>query len=156
MDCVVTTIFIRYGRALGSGVRSPVRDELRQIMSDADAAVHQLAMDFRNKHFAHSVSACESPEITVSLTVDSPKRRLTSVSAASTNLLAPEIFVFDNLLTLIDKLREWALSEQKVECSRLLPLVQERYSLDELYSRIGQPKERQMTYGDLSRVRKGT
>jgi hypothetical protein len=156
MDCVVTTIFIRYGRALGSGVRSRVHRELKQIMDDADLTVHQLAMDLRDKHFAHSVNACESPEITVSLAVDSPDRRITSVSIASTNILAPDMFVFDNLLILIDKLREWAISEQKAESRRLFPVVEQRYSLDELYSRIGQPKQKQMTYGDLSKARKGT
>jgi hypothetical protein len=154
-DCVVTTVFIRYGRALGSGIRSPTQEELKQTMTDADRNVHQLAMDFRDKHFAHSVNNCESPEVTVSLTTDSPDRRVTSVSVGSTNVLAPDMFVFDNLLILIDKLREWAISEQKAESRRLLPVVQQRYSLDDLYARIGQPKRKKMTYGDVSKARKG-
>ena len=156
IDCIVTTIFIRYGRALGSGARSPVQHELKQIMTDADLAVHQMVMALRSKHFAHSVNACESPEITVSLSVGSPTRRVTSVSVGITKILAPDMFVFDNLQILVDKLHAWTISEQKTESCRLLPIVEERYSLDELYSRIGQSKKKRITYGDLSKTRNGT
>jgi hypothetical protein len=66
------------------------------------------------------------------------------------------MFVFDNLLILIDKLREWAISEQKAESRRLLPHVLERYSIDDLYALIGQRKRQPITYGDIPRARKGT
>jgi len=155
MDCVVTTIFIRYGRCFGSGVRSRTHRELKQVLEPVDFPTHQLAIDLRDKHFAHSVNAFETPEITVSLAMDSPQRAVTSVSVGSRSMF-PGMFVFDNLIVLINKLRNWVLSEQKAECARLLPLINERYSTDELYELINTSKPRQIRYSDVGKLRKGT
>jgi hypothetical protein len=155
MDCVVTTIFIRYGRCFGSGVRSRTHRELKQVLEPVDFPTHQLAIDLRDKHFAHSVNAFETPEITVSLAMDSPERAVTSVSVGSRSVF-PDMFVFDNLIVLINKLRTWVLSEQKAECARLLPLINERYSTDELYELINTSKPRQIRYSDVGKPRKGT
>jgi hypothetical protein len=155
-DCVVTTIFIRYGRCFGTGVRSKTQKALKHVMDFDDLKEHQLAIDFRDKHFAHSINRCESPEITVWLTADTSERAVTSVSVASANILSPDMFVFDNLLLLIDKLRTWAISEQKSESKRLLPLVKERFPLDSLYSMVGSSKRKPMRYGDVSKSRKDT
>lgn len=157
IDCVVTTIFIRYGRCFSSGVRTrSTQQQLEAIMDDADRRVHQLARDLRDKHFAHSVNCFESPQITVSLRIDSTDREVTSVSVGTHTILAPNMAVLDDLLLLIDKLRGWTVSEQKAESQRLLPLVQQRYSLDELYAFRGTSRRQQPTYRDVSKPRKGT
>ena len=156
MDCIITTIFIRYGRCFGSCVRSRTHQELKSIMDAADLPVHQLAIDFRDKHFAHSINRCESPALTVSLRIDSPDREVTSVSVGINSFLAPDMFVFDNLLILIDKLRAWAISEQNTECQRLLPIIKGQYSIDDLYKLLGNPPKKPMQYGDVSKARKST
>ena len=153
-DCVVTTIFIRYGRCFSGGVRLKTQKELKLVMSSEDLKVHQLVMDFRDKHFAHSVNQCESPEINVWLKIGSEDQEATSVGAASTNMIAPNQMVFDNLLILIDKLHSWVLSEQKKESEMLLQIVRQRFSLDSLYARLGGNPNKKMCFGDVAKSRK--
>lgn len=143
-DCIITTIFIKYGRCFSGGVRLKTQKELKLIMDAEDLKVHQLAIDFRDKHFAHSVNQCESPEIVVWLRTSFNDREVTSVDAASTYMLAPNILVLENMVILIDKLHAWVVSEKKLESEKLLKIVKKRLSLEFLYTCLGAKTKKQI------------
>jgi len=112
-ESVVSTIFVRYGRCFNEGVRSKTQKELEATIAADYLDTHRLALDCRNKHFAHSVNAFEHHSIIVSLVTDAPERAVTSVSVGSHYVTSLDDFVFENLIRGIDKLCEWLLGEEK-------------------------------------------
>lgn len=153
LDCVLTTIVIRYGRCFGQSARDTTQKELRAQLDAEDLKTHNLIFALRDKHYAHSENFCELPEIHVSLVDGEPERRVTNVSVGAHYINAGDPTILHNMGVLLSKLLTWTIAEQKKESRRLLPIVLQKYSLDELYALVGKSKRHQVTFGDLSKKR---
>ena len=154
-EVMVTTAFTKYGRCFKGGVRVKTRNEALKQLSEEDLEVHQIIIDIRDKHVSHSVNEFERPRAMVSLRGDSPERELTGVSIGTTYIMAPDAVVFHNWIVLIDRLGDWLREESKKESRRLTEIAKERFSLDELYDRIGEGKRHEVRFRDIPRTRKG-
>ncbi|MFA5169052.1 MAG: hypothetical protein WC530_11050 [Candidatus Omnitrophota bacterium] len=137
-----------------NGVRSKTQIELKNVMTPEDEKVHDVAMSIRSKHYAHSINNLEFPHVTAWLAVGTPKREVTSVSTASHMVVPTDETLLHNLSVLAGKLHDWAINEQKTESKRLLSIVKDRFSLDELYAKIGAASPRKIRYSDMAKVRK--
>jgi hypothetical protein len=153
LDCVMTTIVIRYGRCFGQSARDVTQKELRAQLNAEDLETHNLIFALRDKHYAHSENYCELPEIHVCLTEGGPERKATNVSVGAHYINAGDPTILHNMRVLLSKLLTWTINEQKKESARLLPIVFQKYSLDELYALIGKYKRHQVTFGDLNKKR---
>jgi hypothetical protein len=154
IDCVTTSIFVRYGRCFMDGARTDAQVELRRTLTPEDEKVHEVAMAIRSRHYAHSINNLEAPHITASLSVGTPKKQVTSVAPASHVVLPTDPTLLHNLSVLASKLHDWLIAEQKAESRRLLRIVRERFSLDELYSMIGATSRRKQRFSDMAKTRK--
>lgn len=154
MDCVATSVFVRYGRCFMKGARTETQVELKRTLTPQDEEVHELAMAIRSMHCAHSINNLENPHVTASLLVGTPHRQVTSVSPASHTTLPTDPTILHNLSVLVSKCLEWSINEQKAEAKRLLPIVRERFSLEELYGKIGKTSRRNPRFSDMSKKRK--
>lgn len=155
MDCVMTTIIIRYGRCFGQSVRGVTQKELEAQLGPADLDVHKMIIALRNKHYAHSENSCELAQINVWLTTDSPEKEATNVSVGTRYVSGGDPIILNNLSVLLSKLLNWAIDEEKKESIRLLPVVLKKYSLEALYDLIGKTPQYEVTIGDLSKKRPG-
>ena len=130
--------------------------EILNQLDDEGLKTHQLVIDIRDKHVSHSVNEFEHHRASVWLSHESPDRKVTNVSIGTTYITAPDPFVFQNWILLIDKIDKWLHAETLTESNRLTEIVKDRFTLDELYDRVGQGKPHEVEFKDVARTRKGT
>jgi len=153
-ECLVTTAFTKYGRCFKGGVRKGVEKELLKSLTSEDLEVHELVINIRDKHVSHSVNSFETPQVCVWLRGGEDDRKVTNVNVAIHEVLAPDAGIFVNWTILLEKQLEWLRAESQKESMRLKAIVEERYSLDELYDRIGQGSAPTIRIGDIPKARK--
>ncbi len=124
---------MKYGRCFKGGVRSKVQKELLATITELDLSIHNLAIDIRDKHIAHSVNDLEEHRVRVYLHTHERGRSLGSVNLESFRLTAPEIEFFRKLVGLIDAHLNWVGKQKYEELQRLQKIVEARYTVDELY-----------------------
>ncbi|WP_321528827.1 hypothetical protein [Sedimenticola selenatireducens] len=132
-ECHATTILVKYGRCFKGGVRSKVQKELLATITEPDLSIHNLAIDIRDKHIAHSVNDLEEHRVRVYLHTHERERSLGSVNLESFRLTAPEIEFFRKLVGLIDTHLNWVGKQKYEELQLLQKIVEARYTVDELY-----------------------
>jgi hypothetical protein len=145
-------VFVKYGRCFCGGVRTEVAKRALSSLSPEDKTFHQLVMDVRNKHVAHSVNNFESHKLRVWLNPEEKGRNINGVSIETDYFVAPECQFFERLMSLIDKLLSWISTEQKREEKMLIGLVGDHYSLDELYALDAEVPE-PVDYSNVARRR---
>ena len=104
------------------------------FISPVDLALHQLVIDVRDKHIAHSVNDFESHKVRVWLNPEERGRKINNVNIESHYLAGPKPELFERLKNLIDQLLLWIEAEKKWEEERLVQIVGQRYDLNSLYS----------------------
>ena len=154
-EVLVTTAFTKYGRCFKGGVRIKTTKEILDQLTDEDLEVHQVLVDIRDKHVSHSVNEFERSQVSVWLRHESPEREVTNVSIGTTYISAPDAAVFSSWIVLIDKIDKWLHQEFQAESQRLAQLVKDRFTLDELYDKIGKGKRHEVKCKDIPKTRKG-
>jgi hypothetical protein len=134
LECFSTYIFVKYSRCFVGGVRKDFGAELRNTLSSEDLVLHDLVIDIRDKHIAHSVNDFESHKVRVWLNPEERGRKINNVHIESDYLAGPKPELFERLKYLIDKLLLWIEVEKKREEERLIQVVGQRYDLNDLYS----------------------
>jgi len=153
-ECLVTTAFTKYGRCFKGGVRKGVEKELLSSLNDEDLEVHELIINIRDKHVSHSVNSFETPQVCVWLRGGDDDRQVTNVNVSIHGVMGPDADIFVNWMILLEKQLEWLRTESQKESKRLKTIVEKRYSLDELYDRIGKGSAPTIRIGDIPKTRK--
>lgn len=133
-ECYWSYVFIKYGRCFKNGIRKPYEGTLPIVLSAEELDLHQLVLNLRDKHLAHSVNDLELHRVRVWLNPSELGRRVNSVNIESHYLAGPAPKLFHSLMGLIEKFIVWAEEEKKSEEAKLLSLVERKYDLDYLYS----------------------
>lgn len=133
MECHATTILVKYGRCFKGGVRSKVQQELLATIAEPNLSIHNLVIDIRDKHIAHSVNDLEVHRVRVYLYPEETGRGFGSVNLESYHLKAPSTEFFRKLVDLIDLHLSWIRKQKYEELQYLQEIVQKRYTLSELY-----------------------
>jgi hypothetical protein len=133
IDCFTAFAFILYGRCFKGGVRRTTERGLLSAMNEEDRQIHKLIIDLRDKHYAHSVNEMEQHKASIWLNPEEHGRKITSVSIGSHYTIAPDVAFMTNMVILIDRIRAWVITEQKIESKRLKEIAEERFPIDMLY-----------------------
>lgn len=133
IECHATTILVKYGRCFKGGVRSKVQQELFATITEPNLSIHNLAIDIRDKHIAHSVNDLEEHRVRVYLHPEETGRGFGSVNLESHHLKAPSTEFFKKLVGLVDMHLSWIRKQKYEELLHLQEIVQKRYTLDDLY-----------------------
>ncbi len=154
-ELLATTAFTKYGRCFKGGVRDKGAKAVLNQLNHEDLEVHRLIIDIRDKHVSHSVNEFERPQVLVWLRDEPPNREILNVSVGTKYISAVDAAIFSNWIVLIDKIDKWLHTEFQSEAHRLTQLVKDRFTLDELYDRIGKIKKHEVRSGDIHKTRKG-
>jgi GNAT superfamily N-acetyltransferase len=154
-ECYVTTILVKYARCFKSGVRSRVQKELSATISKSDLPLHDLAINIRDKHIAHSVNDLEEHRVRVYLHPPERGKGLGSVNLESHRMVAPELEFFRKLLELICEHLDWISKQKYEELQRLQKIVGEKYTLDELYE-MNVAAKPEMSFDNIAKSRKNS
>jgi len=134
LECISTLAIVKYGRCFKGGVRRKTEKELSQNIPKDKIEFHQHVLDVRDKHIAHSVNEFERCRVRVWLNPEEKGRKVNNVNIELHGLIAPGPEFFARLSQLIDMHLAWIKAEKKQESAKLKELVEERFSLEELYS----------------------
>jgi len=152
-DALYTHALIRYACCFKGGIRVVKAADLTSSLSSEELTNHSFFLDYRDKHIAHSVNAFEYHQLSVWLSPEERGRGVSSVSLGSHYVMLPAADVLLRLQTLAEKMLRWVESEIATERLRFQTLVEERFSLDDLYSReTATPPE--VALEDVARRRK--
>jgi hypothetical protein len=153
-ECYWTFVFVKYSRCFNGGIRRPFVGKIPIPLSPEEEQLHNSILSIRDKHLAHSVNDFERHRVRVWLNPAELGRKIRNVNIESCYLTGPKPELFDKLLKIIDKLFAWAEEEKKEEEAKLLPIVEKKFGLDQLYllkpsspekvdeSRITKPREK--------------
>lgn len=133
-EAILNLAIIKYGRCFNGGIRCIKFDEMKVCLDACQIEIHHFFMDYRSKHVAHSINAFEAHRIRAYLIPEERGRGIALVSAEGHYLLRPDITRLVLFFDVIEKLIEWTLVEQRGEELRLKKIIEDRYTIDQLYS----------------------
>jgi hypothetical protein len=129
-----TAIPVNYARCFKSGVRRALKAPLLNLLSEQEMDCHKEFISIRDKHIAHSVNDFEMGDVVVSLNPPDLGKQINLVTVSTHTIMALRTDSFTLLKSVIGKLLKWLESEINREQARIRKIVEERYSLEELYN----------------------
>jgi hypothetical protein len=137
LDSFATAIPIVYWRGFNTGVRSSVSMEsFLDGLSESDREFHKQINTYRNRYTAHSVNRMEQDSVRVWLNPEEKPggRKINNINTCSTVSLTLSLDDYLRLSDLCERAISWLKKEKENEKTRLVEIVQKKYSLDELYA----------------------
>ena len=154
LECFSAYFFIKYGRCFKGGIRETTSKEILAALSKGDLALHQLAINIRDKYVAHSVNDFESHKVRVWLNPEENGRKINNVNIESHYIVGPGLVFYQDMKHLIGRLLSWIGLEKKLEQEKLIKLAGQRYSLEYLYAQNSEAPE-DVDISKVSKRRKG-
>jgi hypothetical protein len=155
LESYSTTLITKYTRCFSSGVRSEGQRGLEAVAVRVDEETHKFVCGLRDRHLSHSVSDLESHRVRVWLNPEEKGRAVNNVNIESARYIGVGSSL-PKLDKLVAELIAWVQAEMRMEEGRLKEIVQQRYTLDQLYTMNAEPFGK-VDYGNLmsGKARKG-
>ena len=133
-DAILNLAIIKYGRCFNGGIRCIKFDEMKACLNTDQIEIHQLFLEYRSKHIAHSINAFETHRVRAYLIPEERGKGVASVSAEGHYLLRPEIKLIISFLEVIEKLIDWIEDKKRIEEHALKSIIEAKYPIETLYA----------------------
>ena len=139
LKCFTNYVFIKYARCFKGGVRKNVTKELIEAKNLNNNNQHNLAIELRDGYIAHSVNDLETYQVCVWLNPEEHGRRINNVNMGFSVLFSLNKETMCNLSEHINELLAWLNTEIRDEEIRLQEIVEEQYTLNQIYACDAKP-----------------
>jgi hypothetical protein len=138
---LAVAIPVTYARCFKGGVRKRLSAPLNKLLSKEEIDCHQLFLNLRDKHIAHSVNNFESGTLRVWLNPPERGKQINLINVSTQYLTAPGCESFACLQSVARKLLVWIDEQMLKEERDVKRIVEQRYTLDALYGmKVNPPK----------------